>query len=151
MNAEIFRTPGHLINRLSRLSLRWTDRRFQGLGLAVAQLPVLYTLRDGASSTQTELARMAHIEQPTMAQLLTRMERDGLVRRMANPDDKRSSRVSLTASAQRKLPAARAVLAEGNERALEGFSKREVETLVRLLGRVLENIEAMVAEDEAGL
>jgi DNA-binding MarR family transcriptional regulator len=148
VDADIFRTPGHLINRLSRLSQRWADERFQPLGLAIAQMPVLYALRDGASSTQTELARMAHIEQPTMAQLLGRMERDGLIRRTANPEDKRSSLVSLTPLAAKKLPAAREVLREGNKQALEGFSEREIETLSRLLLRVLKNIEPMAAQSE---
>lgn len=149
MDADLFRTPGHLINRLSKLSLRWADERFQRLGLAAAQMPVLYALKDGASSTQTELARMAHIEQPTMAQLLVRMERDGLIRRAANPDDKRSSLVSLTPRALKQLPAAREVLREGNKLALEGFTEREVETLIRLLQRVLKNVQPMVEQSEA--
>ena len=148
MDADLFRTPGHLINRLSKLSLRWADERFQRLGLAAAQMPVLYALKDGASSTQTELARMAHIEQPTMAQLLVRMERDGLIRRAANPDDKRSSLVSLTPRALKQLPAAREVLREGNKLALEGFTEREVETLIRLLQRVLKNVQPMVEQSE---
>jgi DNA-binding MarR family transcriptional regulator len=148
VDVDIFRTPGHLINRLSRLSQRWADERFQRLGLAIAQMPVLYALKDGAYSTQTELAKMAHIEQPTMAQLLGRMERDGLIRRTANPEDKRSSLVSLTPLAAKKLPAAREVLREGNKQALEGFSEREIETLTRLLLRVLKNVEPMAEQSE---
>jgi MarR family transcriptional regulator, transcriptional regulator for hemolysin len=149
VEADLFRTPGHLINRLSRLSLRWTDGQFQHLGLAAAQMPVLYALKDGGYSTQTELARLAHIEQPTMAQLLARMERDGLIRRTANPEDKRSSLVSLTPLALRRLPEARAVLREGNKQALHGFTEREIDTLVRLLQRVLKNVEPMVVEGES--
>ena len=79
MDENIFRRPGHLINRLARLSFRWTEERFQPLGLSTGQVPVLYALKDGASLTQKELARLVRIEQPTMAQLLSRMERDGLV------------------------------------------------------------------------
>jgi MarR family transcriptional regulator for hemolysin len=149
VDADLFRTPGHLINRLSRLSLRWTDGQFQHLGLAAAQMPVLYALKDGGSSTQKELARMARIEQPTMAQLLARMERDGLIRRTANPEDKRSSFVSLTPLALKRLPDARAILREGNKLALQGFTEREVETLSMLLQRVLKNVEPMVDGNEA--
>ncbi|MBB5326968.1 MarR family winged helix-turn-helix transcriptional regulator [Tunturiibacter gelidoferens] len=148
MDADLFRTPGHLINRLSKLSLRWADERFQRIGLAAAQMPVLYALKDGATSTQTELARMAHIEQPTMAQLLGRMERDGLIKRAANPEDKRSSLVSLTPLAVKKLPAAREVLREGNKLALEGFTEREIETLTKLLLRLLKNVEPMAEQSE---
>jgi DNA-binding MarR family transcriptional regulator len=146
MEDDLFRRPGHLINRISRLMLRWGDERFQKLGLGIAQMPVLYALKEGGASTQTELARLAQIEQPTMAQLLGRMERDGLIRRTANPEDGRSSLVSLTPRALRQLPKARAVLREGNKEALAGFSEWEVATLSRLLLKVLRNVDAETAD-----
>ncbi len=141
VDADIFRTPGHLISRLSRLSLRRVDERLHHLGLAAAQMPVLYALKDGANLTQKELAGLARIEQPTMAQLLARMERDGLIRRSANPHDKRSSFVALTPLALKKLPRAREVLFEGNKEALQGFTEREIETLSRLLRRIVKNLD----------
>jgi MarR family transcriptional regulator, transcriptional regulator for hemolysin len=144
---DIFRRPGHLINRLARLSFRWTEERFQPLGLSTGQVPVLYALKDGASLTQKELARLVRIEQPTMAQLLSRMERDGLVRRTDNPDDKRSSLISLTPLALKKLPLARAILSEGNKEALRGFTDREIATLSRLLLRVVRNFDLEIAAE----
>jgi MarR family transcriptional regulator, transcriptional regulator for hemolysin len=143
VNADIFRTPGHLINRLSRLSLRWAEERLHPLGLATAQMPVLYALKDGVYLTQKELASLARIEQPTMAQLLVRMERDGLIRRTANPNDKRSSLISLRPLALKKLPQAKQVLIQGNKEALRGFTDREIETLSRLLRRVVKNLDPM--------
>lgn len=141
MDAEIFRKPGHLINRAARLLVRWGDVRFQELGLAIAQLPVLAALKDGSSLPQKELARLAHTEQPTMAQLLARMERNGLIRRTPDLVDKRSSLVSLTPAALKKLPRARTVLLTGNQEALVGFSEREIATLCRLLERVIHNLQ----------
>jgi DNA-binding MarR family transcriptional regulator len=141
MNPELFRTPGHLINRAAKLLQRYGEKRFAPLGLAVAQMPVLYALKDGAARTQADLAKWAQIEQPTMALLLTRMERDGLVERTPHPLDKRSSMVALTPRALAKLPDARAVLADGNAHALQGFSEREIATLSRLLLRVVKNLD----------
>lgn len=141
MDAEIFARPGHLINRSARLLVRWGEERFEPLGLAIAQMPVLYALRDGRSLTQTELASLARIEQPTMAQLLARMERGGLIRRTANPEDRRSSLISLTPLARRKLPAAGAVLREGNAAAMQGFTEREIAMLCDLLKRVVKNLD----------
>jgi MarR family transcriptional regulator for hemolysin len=145
VDQEIFRRPGHLINRSSRLLLRLGEEKFHPLGLGIAQMPVLYALKDGASLTQTELARMARIEQPTMAQLLTRMERDGLIRRTANPHDKRSSLVSLTPLALKKLPLAKAALLQGSVEALQGFTEREIATLSRLLRRIVKNLDPTAA------
>ena len=85
----------------------------------------------------------APIEQPTMAQMLARMERDGLIRREGDPNDRRSSVISLTKQARAKVPAGRAVLRQGNVEMTKGLTAREVETLLSLLRRVLANVEEM--------
>lgn len=137
------RHPGHYFSRIARGLTRVGDARLRPLGLATAQLPVLTALKDGARLSQTELARWAKVEQPTMAQMLARMERDGLIRREPDPRDKRSSLVSLTDQALERLPAGRAVLRQGNADMTRGLSGAEVDTLVSLLRRVLANIESL--------
>lgn len=137
--------PGYLINRTSRFMARWGDARLRPLGLGIAQLPVLGALRLGPS-TQKELARLVQIEQPTMAELLSRMEKGGLVVRSPDPKDKRSSQVALTDRAAQVWPQAEAILLEGSALALRGLSDDEVATLSGLLRRVMENVEAALAE-----
>lgn len=135
--------PGHYFSRIARGLARIGDARLKELGFATAQLPVLTALRDGAALSQTELARWAKVEQPTMAQLLARMERDGIIRRDPDPHDRRSSLVSLTDQARARLPAGRDVLEQGNRDATAGLSPQEHDTLIDLLQRVLANIERM--------
>lgn len=140
---EPLRHPGHYFSRIARGLSRIGDARLRDLGFATAQLPVLTALKDGDRLSQTELARWAKVEQPTMAQMLARMERDGLVKREADPRDRRSSLISLTDEALARLPAGRAVLRQGNADITKGLSSQEVDTLVSLLKRVLANIEAL--------
>ncbi|MFK4448742.1 MarR family transcriptional regulator for hemolysin [Caballeronia udeis] len=149
MPPEIVEMPVHLINRSSRLLTRLGEERLQALGLAIAQVPVFYALKDGSALTQKELARLAKTEQPTMAVLLDRMERDGLIQRSPNPHDKRSSLISLTRLALQKVPAAKEIMQRGNDEALAGFTERETTTLVRLLSRVVRNLDPDVAGNEA--
>ena len=149
MDAETFRRPSHLLNRSARLLTRWGEERFTALGLAVAQVPVLFALKDGRALTQKELARLARIEQPTMTHLLARMERDGLVQRTSHPDDKRSSLISLTPLALGKLPELRMLLWEGNAAALQGFTEEEAAVLSGLLRRVVNNLDPDAAKIEA--
>src|SRR6202034_362898 len=104
------------------------------VGFGGAHLPVLVALRDGRADTQRDLARFAKIEQPSMAQMLVRMERDGLIRRTPAAADGRSSRIALTRVAQSRLPDACATLFEGNREALSGFTDEEAAQLVALLG-----------------
>jgi MarR family transcriptional regulator, transcriptional regulator for hemolysin len=93
--------------------------------------------------SQADLARWAKVEQPSMAQLLARLERDGFVRRETDPADRRSSLISLTEQAHKKLPAGRQVLLQGNKEATRGLSAAEVKTLLELLQRVAANVDAM--------
>lgn len=138
--------PGYLINRTSRFMARWGDARLRPLGLGLAQLPVLGALRLGPS-TQKELARLVQIEQPTMAELLLRMEKGGLITRSPDPKDKRSSQIALTERASEVWPQAEAILLEGSAMALKGLSEEEITTLAALLLRVMQNIEAALAGD----
>ncbi len=138
-------TPGHHISRAARALARVGDTRLRPLGISTGQLPVLVALKDGAKLTQTELARWGKVEQPTMAQMLTRMARDGLIQREPDPDDGRSTLISLTNAAKAKQQEARAILEQGNRDATRGFTPDEVETLIALLKRVIDNVEALEA------
>lgn len=133
--------PAALINSASRALTRLNDRKLKQLGLTYGQLPVLVALSAGDRLSQKELARLARIEQPSMAQLLSRMERDGLITRTPDPADGRASLISLTSQAKATLPLARAALEDTNDQALDGFGGKEVETLRKLLSRFLANLE----------
>ncbi|WP_184717902.1 MarR family transcriptional regulator [Caulobacter sp.] len=146
---DVLSTPGHLISLASRGVTRLSEARLKPLGFGVGHLPVLVALRDGQASTQRDLARFARIEQPPMAQMLARMERDGLIRRTPDPADGRSSRITLTEAAQGRLPDAITVLLQGNAEVLDGFSQDETATLVQLLTRLIDNLERVAgAESE---
>jgi len=138
---DVLSTPGHLISLAARGFARLSEARLKPLGFGVGYLPALVALRDGRAETQRDLARFVRIEQPSMAQMLVRMERDGLIRRTPDPADGRSSRISLTDTAYARLPAACAVLFQGNRDALAGFSDEEAAQLKALLSRLIANLD----------
>jgi DNA-binding MarR family transcriptional regulator len=141
MKNDVLSTPGHLISLAARGFARLSEARLKPLGFGVGQLPVLIALRDGKASTQRDLARFAKVEQPPMAQMLTRMERDGWIRRTPHPEDGRSSRIVLTKAAQSRMPDAIETLFKGNRDALNGFTEDEAEQLVNLLTRLIANLD----------
>jgi MarR family transcriptional regulator, transcriptional regulator for hemolysin len=144
---DSFDRPAPLVNMASRSFLRLGERRVKPLGFSIGQLPVLYLLRDGKAMSQRDLARAVRVEQPSMAQILARMERDGLIRRTPMPGDGRSQLVSLTKAAMARLPAAREALHRNQEQALAGFSATEAATLLDLLRRLNRNLDRMVTEE----
>ncbi|MCH4548320.1 MarR family transcriptional regulator [Rhizobium changzhiense] len=148
MDEDVLSTPGHLISLAARGFARLSESRLKPLGFGVGQLPVLVALQNGKASTQRDLARFARVEQPPMAQMLARMERDGLIERTPDPADGRSSRIVLTKVAREGMPEAIAALFQGNREALTGFTDAEAGQLVDLLTRLIENLD-QIANAEA--
>jgi len=147
MSEDVLSTPGHLISLAARSFARLSESRLKPLGFGVGHLPVLIALQDGKASTQRELAQFAKIGQPPMAQMLTRMERDGLIERTRDPADGRSSHVVLTSAARERMPEAITALFQGNSEALAGFTQSEVSQLIHLLTRLIGNLDKIVSAD----
>src|SRR5271170_7682723 len=145
MGLDVLSTPGHLISLAARGFTRLSEARLKPLGFGVGHLPVLVALQDGRAGTQRDLARFAKIEQPPMAQMLARMERDGLIQRAPDPADGRSSRITLTQVAEARLPDAVAVLLRGNHEVLRDFTDEEAGLLVALLTRLVANLDRVAS------
>jgi DNA-binding MarR family transcriptional regulator len=137
------RSAGYLSNWAARLFARALERRLAGSGVSAAYMPVLFALADGGALTQKALAQHAAVEQPTMAATLNRMERDGLLRRTPDPADRRSSLISLSPLARKKMSAVAAAGMAVNAEALSGLSGAEQAQFYALLQRVIARLEGM--------
>lgn len=133
--------PSFWINHASRLLMRQFERQLRPLDFGMAYLPVVLALKEHKTLLQKDLAAHARVEQPTMAALLARMERDGLIVRTAHPDDKRAIQISLLAKARARLPRAQEALWQIADQAVCDFSERERATILKLLQRVVKNLE----------
>lgn len=148
--ADVLSTPGHLISLAARNFASLSEARLKPLGFGVGHLPVLVALQTGRADTQRDLARFARIQQPPMAQMLTRMERAGFIQRRPDPSDGRSSRVALTELALARLPEAVATLFQGNRDAMAGFSDEEIAQLIALLERLITNLDRLTSGQQLG-
>lgn len=131
---------GYVTNRAARAFIRALERRLRN-GSA-GQMPVFLALRGGNACTQTELARLVSVEQPTMANTLARMERDGLIARTPDPADRRSSLVSLSKLGNKRAGEAMEAALAVNEAAFASLSSAERKTFFELLHRVIAALDA---------
>ena len=131
---------GYMTNLVGRLLIREISGPLSAHGLSVGYMPIFFALAAGEALTQRDLAVAAQVEQPTMAATLTRMERDGLIERRANPDDGRSALISLSEAGRNKLPAVHAAATEANGRATAQLTADERRQLLALLTRVAETL-----------
>ena len=133
---------GYMVNHLARQLARALHDRIAPLGVVPGQFAQLLALYERDGVTQKELCEIVGIEQPTMANTLGRMERDGLVERRPHPDDRRKQLIYLTDKARglegRLTEAAESV----NTLATVGLAASERSTLLRLIATVQANLES---------
>lgn len=92
------------------------------------------------SVRQSELAACLSIEPMTLVGYLDRLEKRGLIRRVAHPADRRSKLVQLTTDARPLLRRIRKVLAEARNKATSRFEAAELATLQAYLRRLCNDL-----------
>ncbi len=131
---------GYLTNLCARLLVRALERRIPG-GTS-GPMPVFLALADGGALPQKALARLAAVEQPTMANTLARMMRDGLVVGTRDPADRRSTLLRLTRRGHEHARIAMAAAGEVNTLALGALRSGERAAFLDGLRRVIGKLEA---------
>jgi DNA-binding MarR family transcriptional regulator len=132
-------SAGYLTNWAARLFAKAIERRLEGGNSG--PMPVFFALQDGRAMTQKALAQMAAVEQPTMANTLARMERDGLVRRTPDPNDRRSAQVSLTPLGLERAKAAFVSAVEVNQLATAALTPDERPLFYDMLHRIIATLD----------
>jgi len=140
MSLKREKSLGYVINHLSRLMTQSLGDEIAAHGVTPGQLPVLMCLWQQDGLTQRELYERVHIEQATMSNTLGRMERDGLVKRKPDPNDRRAARVLLTAKAKRLEAKLADATKAVNKTALGTLKKKDKKCLMDLMGVMIENL-----------
>jgi DNA-binding MarR family transcriptional regulator len=125
---------GALIKAHHAISSRLDDL-LEPLGLSVAKLGVLRQLARG-SLPLGALAQRQSCVRSNITQLVDRMEAEGLVRRVADPDDRRVTLAEITEAGHARLQAGRSAQAEAERVLFRDLGPDEVQQLTRLLVRV---------------
>jgi len=147
MPLDRLESPGHIVNYLARLFARALYRRIGEHGVNTGQFPVLLRLWEEDGVTQASLVEDLAVEQPTMAGTLKRMERDGLIKRVADPNDGRQSHIHLTRRGRTLEEALVSSARETNTVALAGLTATETTQFVKLVKRMIENLEQDTRQD----
>ena len=131
--AGVLRTHAAVVPQLERALVR--------IGLPLTWYDVLLVVNaaPGRKLTMSELV----VSRERVSRVVTELVREGLVERLANPDDGRSSYAAITRAGRRRLRAAAPVyLAAVHEHFLQHLSPREADTIARALTKVVAQEDA---------
>ncbi len=126
------------VRDLSRAALE-AELAAAGHELNFSQYVTLKKLAMGCSSPG-ELARAADLNPGAMTRVLDQLEGKGLLRRTADPDDRRALRIELDASAEALMPDIRSCGERVLAQAQQGLSPTEQAEFRRLLEHIRNNL-----------
>ncbi len=136
----IGKTTGYLLARACKAHRGNVGGALAEVGLHVGQEMVLLRLwrQDGLSPS--ELAEALGVEPPTVTNMLSRMERGGLLERRRDPQDARCTRVYLTERGRELREPVERCWEAVEKRAFAGITAEEKTLLRGLLLRIHDNL-----------
>jgi MarR family transcriptional regulator, organic hydroperoxide resistance regulator len=131
---------GYQLFLVSRAHHNQAFRMFGEIGLFRGQPQVLFKLGDREGRTQSELAEKLELTPATLTNILTRMEKSGLIERRSDLADCRCTRIFLTEAGRIKLSQAVEQTQKMDETAFAGFNQEEQDHLNQYLERIHQNL-----------
>jgi len=110
--------------------------RTAGVRLDRAGSSLLYKLHaSGDSLRVTDLAELLGVDTPTVTRKIQQLEREGLVARRADPDDRRATRINLTPAGRKTLGSVLKARREWLDRLVDDCGTEDLSTFASMLGR----------------
>jgi DNA-binding MarR family transcriptional regulator len=102
---RLSRSPSHLLRRAEQFAAELFARSELHDGVTLRQTVLLAAIAEAEGASQSDLVRTTGVDRSTLAEMMARMEKRGLIARAAAADDGRAKSVRLTAGGRRRLDA----------------------------------------------
>ncbi len=125
---------------------RWRsllDEKLRPIEQSSARMEAMGAIMNSpALSAQVDIARRLRIEGPTLTRMLDSLEKDSYVKRLPDPNDRRTNQLKLTEEGEAALEKVFSITDIYRERLLDGFSEEEIATVNRFLEVMLKRLDA---------
>jgi DNA-binding MarR family transcriptional regulator len=133
------RSIGGLLGRVKMEMSAAVDAELAPLDITSAQYVILMSIAMGEGGSASGLCKGMSYDPGAMTRMLDRLERRGLVRRVAHPSDRRAFNLELTAEGEAVYPKLRESVMKVLNHFLRGFTQSEARQLESYLLRMLES------------
>ena len=139
-------SPGHLLRRAQQYAHDLYAKDVGANGPTPRQYEVLHVVANNAGLSQTDLVGHTGIDRSTLADMIARMIKKGLLSRKRTKEDARANAVSITSAGRRMLNAANAKVAKAERAALAVLPKSQQTAFMKALRAYADALDKM---DEA--
>ena len=133
-----------VVNEASYLFGEYVCRELEKIGMRYSYRHVLKPLMENDSLTQLELVNITKLKAPTISITLRNMEREGIVERQKNDNDRRETHVMITEKGKKMYKKVLAALAKAEKITLNGITDKELKAMRTVMNKMCGNLnEAM--------
>ncbi|MGO9566565.1 MAG: MarR family winged helix-turn-helix transcriptional regulator [Desulfomonilaceae bacterium] len=135
-------SPGFLIYKTATMMKAELSRAFHTAGFAITpeQWAVLSRLWESEGESQTVLAERTAKDRHNITRILDLLEKNGLVRREPDPEDRRYRRIFLTDEGKDLKGKLTPIVKKHLSRAFSGLDREDVDQLTRIHEHIVENL-----------
>ena len=137
------RSPIHLLHRAGQCAGDIFQSEMADAGLTPRQFAVLVTVSQNEGLSQTNLVDRTGIDRSTLADIIRRMIKKGLVQRRRTKEDARAYAVRLTEEGNRLLKASDPLARKVDEKVLSVLNASERERFLQDLGKIVRMLGTM--------
>jgi len=139
----------HLLRRAQQFAYDQFVQQMGNSTLTPRQFIVLFAVNEEEGLSQTDLVNRTGIDRSTLADMISRMIKNGLLARRRTAEDARANAVRLTAAGRRALKGAMPKALAAEKLLLDILPKGAQADLMKALTQLNGAIEAMKTEDAA--
>ena len=133
-----------IVNEASYLFGEYVCRELEKIGMRYSYRHVLKPLIENESLTQLELVNITKLKAPTISITLRNMEREGIVSRQKNDNDRRETHVTITEKGKKMYKKVLVALAKAEKITLNGLTDKELKSMRAIMNKICDNLnEAM--------
>ncbi|MEL6258948.1 MAG: MarR family transcriptional regulator [Pseudomonadota bacterium] len=150
---ELIRSPSHLLHRAQQLAANQSAEALKAAGVTLRQFSLLSAVEADEGTSQSQLVDKTGIDRSTLADMVARMERAGLIIRRESERDARAKAVWLTERGRQVLSDATPAVAAADAQLLSTLPKNKRAPFLSTLFALSEASDRQilqVAVDETG-
>ena len=130
------------VNEASYLFGVYVCQELDRIGMRYSYRHIMKPLMDNESLTQLELVKITSLKAPTISITLRNMERDGIVRREKNDNDRRETHVFITDKGKKMYAKVLTALDKAEKTMLTGLSEKELKAMRVTLEKMSANLKS---------
>jgi DNA-binding MarR family transcriptional regulator len=143
---RLSRSPIHLLHRAGQCAGDIFHAEMKVDGLTPRQLAVLVTVANNEGLSQTGLVDRTGIDRSTLADIVRRMQRKGLLQRRRTKEDARAYAVKLTDEGRKVLRTAEPLARRVDDRILDALPGKQRDQFITDLQAIVDTLQKLAPQ-----